>query len=126
MARTHALPLLKQAWQRRSPMLLDLALDVIVPPLTTLVVWAILGLAACSLAGAYGRTPIVASWLFGLSLAALTIYVLRGWALSGAGVRGLADLILAPVYMGWKLVLRLMPGTHHPEEWVRTRRDDER
>lgn len=126
MARTHALPLLRQAWDRRSPLLADLALDVIVPPLTTLVVWATAGLTACALATALGPTPRVATGLYGASLAALVGYVLRGWALSGTGAPGLLDLVLAPVYVGWKIALRFLPGGHRADEWVRTRRDGDR
>ena len=65
MAKTHAVPLVKRAWTTRSPMVADLALDVIVPPLTALVVWAVAGLAVCALAAALGPSPKVAPWLFG-------------------------------------------------------------
>jgi cellulose synthase/poly-beta-1,6-N-acetylglucosamine synthase-like glycosyltransferase len=124
MARSHALPLLRRAWDRRSAMLADLALDLIVPPLATLVLWATVGLAACALATRLGATPTVAPWLFGAALMGLVTYVLRGWAFSGSGARGLLDLLLAPVYIGWKIILRLLPGSHRPREWVRTERGD--
>jgi 1,2-diacylglycerol 3-beta-glucosyltransferase len=126
MARTHALPVLREAWSQRSPLLADLALDLIVPPLTTLVVGAAAGLAACALAAALGPAPRVATGLYGASLAAVVGYVLRGWALSGTGARGLLDLLLAPVYVSWKIALRFLPGAHRTDEWVRTRRDGER
>lgn len=126
LARTQVVPLLRRAWTERSLLLADLALDVLVPPLTTLVVGAGAGLGACLLAGALGAPPSLAPWLFGASLLALVAYVLRGWALSGTGLRGLIDLLLAPAYMVWKVVLRFLPGTHRPREWVRTRRGDTR
>ncbi|MCG6928008.1 MAG: glycosyltransferase family 2 protein [Acidobacteria bacterium] len=122
MAKTHAVPLVKRAWTTRSPMVADLALDVIVPPLTALVVWAVAGLAVCALAAALGPSPKVAPWLFGGALAALAVYVLRGWALSGTGVRGLFDLLLAPAYVCWKIILGFLPGPHQPRRWVRTER----
>ena len=126
MARTHAVALLRRAWNERSLMLADLALDVLVPPLTTLVLGAGAGLGASLGARALGVPLAVAPWLFGTSLLALVAYVLRGWALSGTGLRGLLDLLLAPAYMGWKVVLKLLPGVHQPREWVRTDRSKPR
>jgi cellulose synthase/poly-beta-1,6-N-acetylglucosamine synthase-like glycosyltransferase len=126
VARTYAPTLLRRAWSLRSPMLADLALDTLVPPLATLVAWAALGLAACVLAAALDLTPRVAPWLLGVSVVALALYVLRGWALSGTGARGLLDLLLAPAYVTWKVLLRFLPGPHRPREWVRTERDTRR
>ena len=49
------------------------------------------------------------------------IYVLRGWSLSGTGLRGLLDLIAAPVFVVWKVILML--NRHQAGEWVRTERN---
>jgi cellulose synthase/poly-beta-1,6-N-acetylglucosamine synthase-like glycosyltransferase len=125
IARAQALPLLRRAVAERSPLLADLALDLLVPPLASLVTWSLAGLAGCAVAAALGAPPRLAPWLFAAGLAALFGHVLRAWALSGSGARGLADLALAPAYVGWKLLLKL-GSSHEPAgEWVRTRRSGE-
>jgi hypothetical protein len=45
---------------------------------------------------------------------------MRGWQLSGIGARGLLDLLGAPVFVIWKLLLML--NRNQPEGWVRTER----
>jgi cellulose synthase/poly-beta-1,6-N-acetylglucosamine synthase-like glycosyltransferase len=125
IARTQAKGLLVRALRERSPVLLDLALDLLVPPLATIVTWSFAGLAACAVAAALGLGAPAAAWLYGLSLAAVAAYVLRAWALSGAGARGLLDLALAPVYVAWKLLLKFLPSHQRAGEWVRTRRTGE-
>jgi hypothetical protein len=125
IARAHAVPLLRRALAERDPVRADLALDLLVPPLGTLVLWCALGLAACAAAAVLGAPLRVAPWLYGGSLAALAAHVLRGWSLSGVGARGLLDLLLVPAYVAWKLGLRLRPAPHPPGEWVRTPRAGE-
>ena len=125
IARRHALPLLRRAAAARSAVLADLAADLLVPPLATLVTWSLAGLAACAAAAALGWSPHVAPWLFAAALAAVAGHVARAWALSGAGARGLLDLALAPAYVAWKLWLRLGQSRRAPGEWVRTRRAGE-
>jgi len=51
----------------------------------------------------------------------VVLYVLRGWQLSGAGLRGLADLLRAPFFVVWKLLLKWR--TRRSGEWVRTKRE---
>ena len=60
-------------------------------------------------------------WLGLACGAALALYVLRGWQLSGVGLRGLLDLARAPAFVVWKLVLMLR--AHDSVQWVRTRRE---
>jgi len=125
MARAHVGPLVRRALHARSAVLADLAIDLLVPPAGTLMLWSSLGLAAAAGASALGASLRVAPWLFGASLAALVAYTLRGWSLSGVGARGLLDLLLAPVYVAWKLGLRLKRSDDPRGEWVRTRRPGE-
>jgi cellulose synthase/poly-beta-1,6-N-acetylglucosamine synthase-like glycosyltransferase len=123
IARQQAPDLLARALRQRSPLLLDLALDLLVPPLTYVAVTIAVGLAACAAAFALGAAPFVAVGLWGAAALALLIYVGRGLTLSGLGLRGLADLAWAPVYIAWKLVLMLAPGAQRSGEWVRTSRE---
>jgi cellulose synthase/poly-beta-1,6-N-acetylglucosamine synthase-like glycosyltransferase len=124
LASRRGLRLLMRALRRRNRMLLDLALDLLVPPLATLWLWVALGLAAAgSLSIATGR-PALSLPLWTVCVLCLAGYLLRGWALSGTGARGLLDLVVhAPLYVLWKITLRLRPREHAAREWVRTSRE---
>jgi 1,2-diacylglycerol 3-beta-glucosyltransferase len=126
MAKTHAVPLLKKAWSERSLVLLDLALDILVPPLSTIALACAVGLAATGGALGLGARVLLAPYLWGASSICLAAYVLRGWALSELGRRGLLDLLAAPAYITWRIALRLRQSPHRPGEWVRTERRDRR
>lgn len=123
MARQHGVPLIAAGLEKRSGLLLDLAMDVLVPPLTFVVAAALLGsIAALALGFALPEARLAAiPWL--VSLGFVTVYVLRGWALSGVGVRGLLDLLWAPIYMVWKIWLSLTSPRQRSDVWVRTTRE---
>ena len=135
LAKVHGVPLLKEALGRRDKVLFDMAMDVLVPPLSYLFGAALLGtIGALGLAVAT-RSPgspglawaalAVLPWT--LAFAFLTLYVLRGVVLSRAGLRAILDLAWAPVYMVWKLVLSLSNATKRSRDaWVRTPREDEK
>jgi GT2 family glycosyltransferase len=125
VARARALPLLRRAVARRDPVLLDLAIDLVVPPLGRIVGFTAAGAVASALAVALGRAGAVAlaPWLLGLALVAA--HVLRGVALSGLGLRGLAALSWAPVYLAWKARLVATGTSAPPRDWVRTAREGE-
>jgi 1,2-diacylglycerol 3-beta-glucosyltransferase len=125
MARRHALPLLKRALKERSPVLADLAADLLVPPLSSLVAATVVGAAASAALAVVTRRPNLALLLFGASGLFLTVYALRGWQVSGTGARGLASLGYAPVYVAWKATLRMRRPRGAPEGWVRTARRGE-
>lgn len=126
LARKQGAPLVKEGLLHRDPLLLDLGLDLLVPPLTTLVLAAGAGLVLAL--GLKGLTDGLVLSLFpwGFSVTALGVYVLRGWALSGLGLWGLRVLLTAaPAYIAWKMMLK--PGTSGaPREWVRTEREPSR
>jgi 1,2-diacylglycerol 3-beta-glucosyltransferase len=123
LADGRAISLLKRAIMERSPVLFDLAVDIFVPPLSTLVVWNVAGLTyAVAMKMVLGKPVPVAIWV--LNLGALGAYVLRGWAVSGTGARGLVDLGAAPFYVAWKMWLK-MKNDKEPSTWVRTTRETE-
>lgn len=128
MAKTFGWPLLREGLARRSGLLVDLAMDVLVPPLSRVVMSAVAG-AAASAALVYfsdASAGLVASSLFGVSVVCLWAYVFAGWLHSGTGARGLLDLALAPLYVAWKVTLMFRGrGTKKPGEWVRTTREGE-
>jgi cellulose synthase/poly-beta-1,6-N-acetylglucosamine synthase-like glycosyltransferase len=122
LIRSKAPLLFAEAWRRRSKVCLDLALDLVVLPLSyvALNVGALLLLAVP--AAAWGGPAQGAALGVALACAAsLVLYVLRGWQLSGIGLRGLLDLLGAPLFLGWKLLL-LLSG-NRSGEWVRTQRE---
>lgn len=100
---------------------LDLALDLLVPPLSQVAVSLLLLIAAAGLASLWASALLPWLWL-GLACAlALTLHVLRGWQLSGVGPRGLLDLLRAPFFVGWKLLL--LARARGSRQWVRTERE---
>jgi hypothetical protein len=74
-------------------------------------------LAGCLASWAAASRALFA-WLASASF--LAVYLLRGWALSGIGLRGLGPLLRAPFYLVWKLAaLARGAGT-----WERTPREE--
>lgn len=121
LIRTKTLALLRTAAERGSGICLDLALDLIVPPLSYVALNVVLLIASAGVAVLWW--PSLQIWLF-LGIACgliLLLYVLRGWHLSGVGLIGLADLLRAPFFILWKLLLMLR--TPRSAEWIRTRRE---
>lgn len=126
MAQQHATGLLADGVSQRSAVLVDLGLDLLVAPLSYVVLAAFL-LSACAvgLAVAEGTLRLLPVFLLAATDAALLAYVLRGWALSGVGARGLLDLLWAPVFIAWKVMLLLSGKGRSKKEWVRTTREGE-
>ena len=113
-------PLLVAAVQQRSLVCLDLALDLLVLPLSYVALNAAVAIAASAFFGWIFPALQVFLWIALACAAAIVLYVLRGWQLSGVGLRGLLDLARAPSFVLWKLVLmtRRKSGA-----WVRTERE---
>ena len=121
LIRSKILPLLRATIRGRGAVCLDLALDLFVLPLS----YVALNVAALIVFSAFAVIwwPSLEIWLW-LGIAcgfSLVLYVLRGWQLSDVGLIGLADLLRAPFFVLWKLLLMLrMPRSG---EWVRTKRE---
>ena len=116
-------PLVREGLRRRSALLIDLALDVLVPPLSQLVAALVLLTAVAWGLVALSGVGVWAAAAGALGLFSVGLYVLAGWAHSGTGARGLVDLALAPVYVAWKFRLKLTGKKQ--AEWVRTTREGE-
>jgi cellulose synthase/poly-beta-1,6-N-acetylglucosamine synthase-like glycosyltransferase len=121
LIRTKTLPLFKAAILRRDAVCFDLAVDLIVLPLS----YVVLNVAAVILLAGFASwwEPSLRAWIwvglgYGLCLA---VYVMRGWQLSGLGAQGLLDLARAPGYVIWKILLMLRRRT---SGWVRTDREN--
>lgn len=126
LGRAEGTSLLLEGLARRDAILLDLALDLLAPPLTPLALAAAAGtVAAAAWYGAFGGSPaLMAPWL--LSACFIAVYVARGVAMSGVGARGLLALLWAPVYVVWRIGVWLGPAVRTRNEWIRTARDGER
>jgi 1,2-diacylglycerol 3-beta-glucosyltransferase len=126
IAKQHAARLLGQGVARRSPLLLDLAMDVIVPPLTYLIGAAFLGAVASGAVSWWATSQGVApfAWApWAASLFFVACYVLRGVVVANVGWAGVAALAYAPMYMIWKLALAVKQSRQRKGEWVRTARE---
>lgn len=126
MVKQYGWPLLGEGLRARSGLLLDLAMDVLVPPLARLTAATVGLLAVTSAALWWLGAGATAAGLGGFAACGLGFYVMTGWALSGTGLRGLVDLAFAPAYVVWKVTLVLRGGgTKKKEAWVRTTREGE-
>ncbi len=120
----HGWRLVGQGVKTRQRVLFDLGFDLLLPPLSRLAGAAAAGWALATLAALLwgGRLWLpVAAWSF--AVGALVLYVLRGWAVSRTGLRGLLDLALAPAYVAWKVTLGRSAKVVSDAHWVRTARE---
>jgi cellulose synthase/poly-beta-1,6-N-acetylglucosamine synthase-like glycosyltransferase len=117
---TRTWPLLREAARRPSAVCLDLALDLLLLPLSY-VALNVAAFAALAVA-ATGRLGADPAWLWvaAACCAGLLAHVLRAWQLSGLGLRGLLTLVRVPGFVLWKLALL---ARRRPQQWVRTERE---
>ena len=111
--------LLHAAVTRPSLVCLDLAFDLLVLPLSYVVlnVAAVITIAAFNPEGLRADLFIVGL----LDLLALAAYVCRGWMLSGIGIVGFWDLLRVPAFLLWKLLI--IRFHRKPDTWIRTKRE---
>lgn len=124
IVKTYLKPLLKRALITRKRLCVDLALDILVPPLATITLLTCL-LLLCSLI-TWAIWPNMGIWLWA-SLVMILIqvaYVLRGWRLSRLPASALLDLLRAPFFIIWKLMLRVRRAS--TTQWIKTRRNDDK
>ena len=123
-ARTTALPLLADGVRRASWNRIWMALHLLVPPLTLVLLangllWIMLTLAR--LGGGPTGPFALSSTLF----AAILASVLAAWAVAGRAVLSARTLLRLPFYVLWKLALySRLARRKDPAGWVRTERVD--
>jgi cellulose synthase/poly-beta-1,6-N-acetylglucosamine synthase-like glycosyltransferase len=121
LIRSKTWPLLLASLQTRSRVCLDLALDLLVLPLSYVTLNVVVLLLATAAASRWDASLTAWFWCALACAAGLLIHVMRGWQLSGLGLRGLADLAGAPIFLIWKVTLML---SHRDSRgWVRTERE---
>jgi cellulose synthase/poly-beta-1,6-N-acetylglucosamine synthase-like glycosyltransferase len=121
LIRSRLLPLLRASLRPNGKVCLDLALEILVPPLSYVFINIVLFMVAAGIATIV--VPSMWPWLLISALCALSLimYVMRGWQLSGVGMRGLLDLARVPSFVLWKLLVMLRK---RGPEWVRTTREN--
>lgn len=121
LIRSRTLPLLRDAIVQRSAVCFDLAMDLMVLPLS----YVVLNVLALLVLGGWAAHRDFAFdlwvWLAVGCVLSLVLHILRGWQLSGAGLIGLVDLLRAPFFLVWKIVVML--SRSGSKEWVRTKRE---
>jgi cellulose synthase/poly-beta-1,6-N-acetylglucosamine synthase-like glycosyltransferase len=120
LTRSRTLPLLLMAMRRGDRVCLDLALDLLVLPLSYVTLNVALLFVCASIAVHWHLAHMAWLWLALACAASLLAYVLRGWQLSGIGARGIFDLARAPLFLTWRVLSMLRPRA---EGWVRTDRE---
>jgi cellulose synthase/poly-beta-1,6-N-acetylglucosamine synthase-like glycosyltransferase len=121
LRRSRTRQLLAAGTRRPSRVCLDLALDLLVPPLSRIAVVVVTLVAAALLAFFMNPQFGPLLWLALACAGVVSLYVLRGWYLSGTGLPGLVILACAPVFVIWKAVA--MRGARVAHEWIRTDRE---
>jgi cellulose synthase/poly-beta-1,6-N-acetylglucosamine synthase-like glycosyltransferase len=114
-------PLLRIALLSRDLVCADLAFDLLVLPLSYLVVNLVILLTLAAFAQIWLSSALLWVWVATACGLALALHVLRGWQLSKTGAHGLLALAFVPAFIVWKVVL--MWRTHDSTEWVRTSRE---
>lgn len=120
LIRSRTFPLLRMAARQGSLMHLDLALDLLALPLSYIALNVAIFLALSITASFWYVSLLTWLWIAASCAAFLLIYILRGWQLSGRGARGLLDLVSAPLFILWKILL--IARRHDGRVWIPTRR----
>ncbi len=121
LVKSKTLPLLCASFKRRSLVCFDLAMDLLVMPLSNVALNVVLLMALAALASLWFAATLAWLWVGGVCAVCVSVYVIRGWQLSGIGARGILDLCRAPGFLLWKLLLLLRRT--RSSDWVRTERE---
>ena len=116
--RTWAPLLLREAARRHNRILLDLLVEVMMPPLGAIAFSAGCGLLLSIGVSALAGHTIFAVYGWALCASFLAAYIGRGIWLAGLGFRGFATLMGAPLYLAWKVALQVLRGAER-RGWVR-------
>ncbi len=126
MMRKFGPPLLGEGLRKGDKVLVDLAMDLLVPPLSWVVLAAGGLLVASGALSLWQGHVAVSTYLAAFCVLSLVLYVFRGWWMSGMGLKGLLALARAPFYVAWKLWLLLSRPEEKKGEWVRTTREGQK
>ncbi len=126
LTRERGLALLREGLQGRNALLLDMAGDLLTPPLAELGALLCAWVMLVGLGGVLGWLPHAGLWAqaLGLTGAGLLVYILGGLRVAGASREAYMALARAPFYAAWKISLRLAGRRRGAArtDWVRTTR----
>lgn len=115
--------LMLQALGRRDGQLLAMVLDLCVPPLASLALLLVAGLAAAATLLVLGG-PVMPLMLAALGTLAFALGVLHAWRLYGRHIVSMVELLSVPLYVLNKLPIYARLLYSRQAEWVRTKRGD--
>ncbi|RLB40158.1 MAG: glycosyl transferase [Deltaproteobacteria bacterium] len=118
----HGPRLVREGIRRGRPGLIALGADLIVPPLALLVGQLVLVLGISGLLILFGG-PTFPAWIAGAALALVGLGVALGWTCYGRKTIPFWYLLLAPLYVAWKIPLygSFLFGRRE-QQWLRTER----
>ncbi len=115
--------LMLQALGRRDGQLLAMVLDLCVPPLASLALLLVAGLAAATTLLVLGG-PVIPLMLAALGTLAFALGVLHAWRTFGRHIVSMVELLSVPLYVLNKLPIYARLLYSRQAEWVRTKRGD--
>lgn len=125
IARRFVPALVGHAFRRRSALSADLAMDLVVPPLSVLAVLVAAGVAAASGHAALTGGMTVALWIWITALVCLLVHVIHAAVIAGR-LRDLTAVASAlPAYAVRKAAIAMRAVRPSEEVWVRTAREGE-
>ncbi len=126
MRRDHGLPLMRRAVSRRSALDADLAVDIVMPPMASIVSYLGVGTVA-----AVAATPLIGRWplrILGAGWVGLLGHLVAGIAASPSSWRALPAMARVPGYVAWKVAVRGSDAWRDQASggptWVRTTRSE--
>jgi 1,2-diacylglycerol 3-beta-glucosyltransferase len=124
--RPRALATLRKGLRTGDRVRVDLAADVLVPPLGTVAVMSVGTVGMAALASMFRRRLDWSIIPAVVGVGGLGMHVAEGWRVSGTGVRGLRAITHVPGYVFWKLARRgSAPAASEGGPWIRTTRNAE-
>lgn len=125
LARRFAGTLLKTSVARRSLMLADLACDLLVPPVSALIVLAGAGLAASLILTAWTGLAWPALLVWGVAVAGIAVHVLHAAAVVGRTRALIRAAVAVPAYAWGKASIAWRGLGPTADVWIRTTREGE-
>jgi 1,2-diacylglycerol 3-beta-glucosyltransferase len=130
--RPRALATLRKGLRSADRVRVDLAMDVLVPPLGTVAMLCVGSMSTAMLASTLRRRTDFSVIPAAVGVGGLAVHVVEGWRISGTGRHGLSALGHVPGYVFWKMARRNAakatatdPASADAGAWVRTARNHE-
>lgn len=126
MITSHAMPLLRHGLQARSWPVIGMALDMAVPPLTTVILMngGLLLVVATLTAAGWLHSGGSHLWLSLASSSLLAAAAIAAWRMEGRDLLSPHDLLSIPTYIVSKVSIYASYFTRRQTKWVRAKRDE--